>query len=69
MKREYLTISEAAKRLKVSRQAVHEAISKGLLKAKKARVVSFVWLVEVSELGRYKASPRSKAQRKRKTQT
>ncbi|MBI3065671.1 MAG: helix-turn-helix domain-containing protein [Deltaproteobacteria bacterium] len=61
-----LTITEAARRLGVSRQAIHEAVSKGLLKARKGKVTSIVWLISEDSLNDYKASPRSKAQRRRK---
>ena len=66
MKKPTYTITEAAKKLGVSRQAVHEAIKKGLLKARQGKVTSVVWLIPENALNEYKASPRGQAQRRRK---
>ena len=51
-----LTISEAAKKLGISRQAVHLAIQKGVLKARAKRVVSVVWMIPVEALEAYRVS-------------
>ena len=49
------TITETAKKLGVSRQTVHEAISKGRLEAEKGEVTQTVkvWLVPESALKNY----------------
>ena len=65
-KKKTYTITEAAKRLGISRQAVHEAITKGLLKARQGKIITFGWLIPEDALTKYKASPRGKAQRRRK---
>ena len=51
-----LTISEAAKKLGISRQAVHLAIQKGVLKARAKRVVSLIWMIPVEALEAYRVS-------------
>jgi hypothetical protein len=50
------TIAEAAKKLGISRQAIHEAIKTDKLKAKRGRVVKIVWLVSVSAIKNYQVS-------------
>jgi excisionase family DNA binding protein len=50
------TIAEAAKQLNISRQAVHEAIKTGKLKAKRGKVVRTVWLVSAAALKSYQVS-------------
>jgi len=50
------TIIEAARRLGISRQAVHEAIQTGKLKAKRRKVSKRVWLVSAAELNTYQVS-------------
>jgi excisionase family DNA binding protein len=50
------TIAEAAKKLGISRQAVHEAISTHKLKAKKGKVVRTVWLISSADLKTYQVS-------------
>lgn len=56
------TITEAAKKLGVSRQAVHEAIQKEQLRAEKGEIVQEVWLIPESALKTY----RQKYSRKRR---
>jgi len=51
-----LTITEAARRLGISVQAVHEAISKGKLKARRGKIVKVVWLVSEKTLRDYTVS-------------
>jgi excisionase family DNA binding protein len=57
-KKKYFTITEASKKLGISRQAVHEAIRRGQLKATKGKVVQTVsvWLVPSSALKAYRVS-------------
>lgn len=55
-KKSHYTITEAAKRLKVSRQAVHLAIKKGALKARAKKVVEVVWLIPADSLESYRVS-------------
>jgi excisionase family DNA binding protein len=50
------TITEAAKRLGISRQAVHEAIKKGLLEAEQVEVVQSVWQIPAQSLKTYRVS-------------
>ncbi|MDP2601324.1 MAG: helix-turn-helix domain-containing protein [Deltaproteobacteria bacterium] len=50
------TITEAAAKLGVSRQAVHEAIKKGLLKARQGKIVTIGWLIPEDALKAYKVS-------------
>jgi excisionase family DNA binding protein len=49
-----LTITEAAKRLGVTRQAVHRAIQWKLLKAKEEQILRKVWLISESALEDYR---------------
>lgn len=48
-----LTITEAAKKLGVTRQTIHHAIQEGLLDAKKEEVVQEAWLISESALANY----------------
>jgi len=66
MAKKTYTITEAAKALGVSRQAVHEAIKNGLLKARRGKIMTIGWLIPEDALNEYKASPRGEAQRRRK---
>jgi excisionase family DNA binding protein len=50
------TITEAAKKLGISRQAVHLAISNRQLKANKTKVVQTIWLIPESALQDYRVS-------------
>lgn len=50
------TITEAAKKLKISRQGVHKAINKGLLKARMGEVVQKVWLIPADSIDAYQVS-------------
>ena len=47
------TITEAAKKLGVSRQTVHGAITKGRLEALKGEITQTVWLVPESSIKHY----------------
>jgi len=51
-----LTITETAKKLGISRQAVHEAILKGQLEAEKTEVVQEVWKVPEPAVKKYRVS-------------
>jgi predicted DNA-binding protein (UPF0251 family) len=57
-----LTLSEAAKKLGISRQAVHEAIRRGLLEAHKAKITKTIvqvaqgWVIEPDALLKYQVS-------------
>lgn len=55
-KKTLFSISEAAKRLKISRQAVHLAIKKGALKAKQRKVVKIEWEISAESLRSYSVS-------------
>ena len=59
------TITEAAKKLGVSRQAVHEAIHRKQLKAEKVKVVTEIWLVPESALKDYRVSTSHKLRGKK----
>ena len=54
------TLSEAATKLGISRQAVHEAIRKGLLDAHKGKIiktyVSRGWMISDKSLKKYQVS-------------
>ena len=56
------TLSEAARKLGISRQAVHEAIKKGLLEAHKANITKTIvrvtrgWLIHADALTKYQVS-------------
>ena len=50
------TITEAAKKLGISRQAVHLAIKKGALKAQAKKVVEVVWSIPAKSLELYSVS-------------
>lgn len=47
------TISAAARYLGITRQAIHKAIGRGTIKAKK-QPYSSMWLIKESELSKYK---------------
>ncbi len=55
MKRTY-TVSQAARRLKVSRPAILQAIKEGRLAAKKEPVEKWVWKIPHSSLKAYEVS-------------
>ena len=55
-KKTHFSVGEAAKKLKISRQAVHEAIKKGSLKALKKRVVKLEWQIPAESLHSYSVS-------------
>lgn len=61
------TISEASKKLKISRQAVHEAIQKGLLKAEQGDIVQVTrgWLITADSIKAYKPSKSHKQRGKK----
>ena len=56
------TLSEAAKELGISRQAVHEAIKKGLLEAHKAKITKTIvqvtrgWVIQPDAIRKYQVS-------------
>jgi hypothetical protein len=50
------TITEAAKKLGISRQAVHKAIAAGTLKARKRQVVKIEWQIPGDALRAYSVS-------------
>jgi hypothetical protein len=66
-KKTTFTITQAAKKLGISRQAVHEAILKGQLEAEKGEIVQTVWLVPSTALKAYRVSLSHK-QRGKKTE-
>lgn len=47
------TITEASRKLGITRQAVHDAIQKGNLQAKKTEVTQTVWLIPKAALKKY----------------
>jgi predicted DNA-binding protein YlxM (UPF0122 family) len=55
-KKEEVTVGEAAHHLKVSRQAIHNAIRKKHLKARRKKVVKTEWLISVAALEAYEVS-------------
>lgn len=50
------TITEAAKKLGISRQAVHLAIQRGALKARAKKVIEVVWYIPEASLESYRVS-------------
>lgn len=60
-----LTITEAAKKLGVTRQTIHHAIQEGLLDAKKEEVVQEAWLIPASALANYRKLYSRKRAKKR----
>lgn len=65
----FYTITGAAKRLKISRQAVHDAIKKGLLSAERGEIIQTVktvgWKISPSSVEKYKVDkPRRRAGKK-----
>jgi predicted DNA-binding protein YlxM (UPF0122 family) len=56
------TLSEAARKLGISRQAVHEAIKRGLLEAHKAKITKTIvqvtrgWVIHAEALKKYQVS-------------
>lgn len=48
-----LTLTEASKKLGLTRQTLHRAIQKGLIDAEKKEVVQEVWLISESSLANY----------------
>jgi len=69
-KKTHFTITEAAKKLGISRVAVHEAISTGRLKAKRGKIRQIIekraWLIPLKSLKKYRVSL-SHQQRGKKT--
>ncbi len=55
-KKKHFTITEASKKLGISRQAVHEAIRKGQLRAEKGQIVVSAWLIPQTALKSYRVS-------------
>lgn len=59
-KKAHYTITEAAKKLGISRPAVHEAIRTGRLKAKRGKIrqviVKMAWLIPLKSLKKYRVS-------------
>ena len=47
------TLTEAAKKLGISRQAVHKAIERGALKARRVRVQKTEWQISAEALRSY----------------
>jgi|KBSMisStandDraft_5_1062788.scaffolds.fasta_scaffold2251418_1 excisionase family DNA binding protein len=50
------TLTEAAKKLKISRQAVHKAIAAGSLKARRVKVTREEWQISAKALESYSVS-------------
>jgi len=48
------TITEASRKLGLTRQTLHEAIQKGQLEAKKGQLVQTVWLIPETALDQYR---------------
>jgi predicted transcriptional regulator len=69
--KKHFTITEAAKKLRISRQAVHEAIAKGQLEAKRGKLVKTVtvqaWLISAAALKAYRVSFSHKRRGKKST--
>jgi predicted DNA-binding protein (UPF0251 family) len=59
-KKTHFTITEAAKKLGISRQAIHDAIQKGQLKAKRGQIVQTAWILSASAIESYQVSLRHK---------
>jgi len=55
-KKTYYTITEAAKKLKITRPAVLKAIRSGRLKAKFATVQKREWQIPIGEVDRFEVS-------------
>lgn len=66
-KKRYYTITEAAKELGITRQAVHGAIKRGLLEAQKGQITQVIqirtvkrklrgWLIPIKSLNAYRVS-------------
>ena len=55
-KRKDFTLTEAAKELGISRQAVHQAIQNGTLKARQVKVVKLEWQISAKALKSYSVS-------------
>ena len=55
-KKTHFSVGEAAKKLKISRQAVHKAIEKGTLQAVKKKVVKMEWQIPAESLHSYSVS-------------
>jgi excisionase family DNA binding protein len=55
-KKTHFTLTEAAKKLGISRQAVHKAIEKGTLKARRIKVVKNEWQISATALRSYSVS-------------
>jgi predicted DNA-binding protein YlxM (UPF0122 family) len=67
MKKKSFTITEAAKKLGISRQAIHDAIRKGQLKAKRGQIFQTVWLVSADAIQSYEVSVRHRTAGKKIT--
>src|SRR6266513_2234936 len=59
------TVAEAAKAKGISRQAVHLAIKKGVLKAREKKVIRSEWLISSADLEAYQPSDRHQASGKK----
>jgi len=59
-KEKHFTITEAAKKLRISRQGVHEAIQKGLLRARwgEVTIVKKALLITADSIDSYRVSKR-----------
>ena len=55
-KKRTLSISQAAEQLKISRQAVYEAIKRRALEATKKKVTATVWRIDAESVRAYKVS-------------
>ena len=56
IKKTEFTVGEAAQRLNVSRQAIHNAIKRKHLKARRKKVTKIEWLIPADALESYKVS-------------
>jgi len=63
--KKFYTISEAARKLGISRQAVHLAIQKGHLKAHERKAVISEWRISPKDLESYQPSGRHQASGKK----
>ena len=57
-KKTHFTVAEAAKKLGISRQAVHDAITKGLLRARWGEIRTKALLISAESLKSYRPSAR-----------
>jgi len=55
-KKKTFTITEAAKKLGISRQAVHKAILNGSLRARETKIIKTEWRIPADSLKSYQVS-------------